>query len=695
MRKPIKQFVNPNTKQSSKVTPEMISSLLLPLGLFFLEILLQKTATNMHGSDYYLQITLIACGTGLVIETILEIIRSTKIRCTIRFIVLELFTLWFMISYFSDNSYRVFMDIASVFGGAGDVINEFGETLWTILTKGFPMIALYHIPSFFCMILFLLTKRNIKRKRTGILLKGLIGVFIIGLTLLMYFKDPYAYSKLTTDYNYDTSVRSLGMITSFVTDIKYKLFGNPFDKAFVDDDPIPDDSTPDEAPKHGSDTNIDSDEPEQDIIVYSRNEIEIDFDSLIESAPNNTLKDVYSYLSSRQGSYKNSYTGLFEGKNLILICAEAFSKEVIDPILTPTLYRMAYQGIYFEDYYQPDWGGSTSSGEFSMLTGIIPVEQVNSVYRAIGRDLRFCLGNQLRSMGYFSAGYHDGEYTYYDRHKTHTWFGYDIWMGRGNGMEKGCPFLWPESDLDMMKYTVPMYIDQEHFNIYYMTISGHANYSVSANAISDRNWDAVKDLDYSYAVRSYLAANLELEYAMEYLIGALEEAGKADDTVIVLTADHYPYGLEDSTAWATSGDCLADLYGYKADSNSTRDHNALIIWSGCLEDMDSIVVTEPTYSLDIVPTLSNLFGFEFDSRFLVGRDVFSDEMPLVIWVDHSWMTDKGYYDAVKNVFTPKDGVDVSEAYIEAAKNIVQNKFSYSKAIHEFDVYGYVFSAETG
>lgn len=658
---------------------DLLLASVIPLGLIFLELVLQFTATNMHGRSQYVAIILIAFGTGLFLESLIGIIRSSRMKAVLRSITVELFTVWFLISYFSDNSYRAFMNITSIARGVNGVVTEFGGTLLTIVTAGFPKILLYHIPFIVCVLLHVLAKETNSRKGALSLLIGLIGLFSLGLGLLLLNKDPDCKAKLTTDYNYDTSVRSLGMLSSIASDVRYLIWGNPYVNEF--NDYIPEEVIED-------DTNEESSEQEE--VIYLRNELPVDFDSLIETTDSETLKNVYSYLSDQQGSYQNEYTGIFEGKNLILICAEAFSKEVIDPVLTPTLYRLANNGIVFEDYYQPAWGGSTSSGEYSVLTGIIPVEQVNSVYSAIGKDLKFTLGNQLKALGYYSAGFHDGEYTYYDRHKTHMWFGYDTWMGRGNGMEKGCPFTWPESDLDMFKYTVPMFIEQDHFNIYYMTISGHANYSVSANAMSDKNWEAVKDLDYSYPVQSYIASNLELEYAMEYLIGALEEAGKADDTVIVLTADHYPYGLEDSTAWAVSGDCLADLYGYKADSNPARDHNALIIWCGSLEDSDPIVVSEPVYSLDIVPTLSNLFGLEYDSRFLVGRDVLSKEKPLVIWQDHSWMTDRGYYDAVANTFTPKDGIEVGEVYIETIKSRVQNKFALSRAMHSYDILGTVF-----
>ena len=57
--------------------------------------------------------------------------------------------------------------------------------------------------------------------------------------------------------------------------------------------------------------------------------------------------------------------------------------------------------------------------------------------------------------------------------------------------------------------------------------------------------DDLADLPYSEETRCYLACQMELELAMESLLRQLEEAGKLDDTVIVLSADHYPYGLTD------------------------------------------------------------------------------------------------------------------------------------------------------
>ena len=203
-----------------------------------------------------------------------------------------------------------------------------------------------------------------------------------------------------------------------------------------------------------------------------------------------------------------------------------------------------------------------------------------------------------------------------------------------------------------------------------------------------RNWDLVADMECSDILKGYFAANMELEFAMESLVAQLEEAGIADDTVIVIAADHYPYGLERSAAWQNNTDYLAELYGMEEYDQFTRDHNALIIWSGCIEDMD-ITVETPVYSLDILPTLSNLFGLDYDSRLLVGRDVFSDAEPLVLWPNFSWVTDKGFYDAKTATFTPREGAQVEEDYVERIHTTVRNKITYSRSVIDEDVFAWL------
>ena len=131
---------------------------------------------------------------------------------------------------------------------------------------------------------------------------------------------------------------------------------------------------------------------------------------------------------------------------------------------------------------------------------------------------------------------------------------------------------WPNSDLEMFNTTPSIYLDQQPFSVYYMTVSGHARYNNVGNAMGKKNFDAVSHLDCSRTVQCYLATQLELEYALEYLVAQLEAAGIADDTVIVLATDHYPYALAKSSTWDNAEDYLAELYGFKYANKAERDH---------------------------------------------------------------------------------------------------------------------------
>ena len=186
----------------------------------------------------------------------------------------------------------------------------------------------------------------------------------------------------------------------------------------------------------------------------------------------------------------------------------------------------------------------------------------------------FALGRQFREEGYKTFAFHDYLYNYYDRDKSHPNMGYDYYaLGQGLELESGDAF--PASDLEMMEKIVPMFVNEERFAVYCLTVSGHLTYTLDANAMSARHWDEVAGLPYSEEVRCYLACQLELELAMESLLSQLEEADKLKDTVIVLSADHYPYGLTDEQ--------YSELLGHPVDQVFEIFKNTLVLWSGDME----------------------------------------------------------------------------------------------------------------
>ena len=592
--------------------------------------------------------------------------------------VMALLTVLYIVEYFVNDAYMSYMQLGTLLGGAKGVATDFTDVVVTLVVRDFWRILVFLLPVI-GYALFAAPAQTSWRLRWFALVAAL-AAYALGFAVVKGVGTDAA--RLSSAYNFDSAIRCFGLNMGMAMDLTSG--GSSAEEAQGEFVVM-------ETPAPVVETQPEPDSTDAAPVTYEPNVMDFDFAQLAATEGNSRIAAIHKYVNTVSPTMQNEYTGMFKGKNLIIVTAEAFSKEVIDPVLTPTLYRLANKGICFTDFYQPMWGGSTSSGEFSVLTGLVSASGTNSIKEGRQQDLFLTIGKQLQKEDYFSAAYHNHLYTFYDRDKTHTYYGYDTFTGLHNGMEEGVMEQWPESDLEMMDYTVPLYIDKQPFSIYYMTVSGHCRYNYLGNKMSKKNYDVVKDLDYSETVKCYLSCQMELEYAMASLVRQLEEAGIADDTLIVLTADHYPYGLENSATWGNDKDYIAELYGYDPKNHVERDHNALIMWSGCLEDKN-IVIDTPTYSLDILPTLSNLFGVDYDSRLLVGRDVFSDAEPIVLWYDYTWKTDKGIYNSETRKFTPAEGVEVDDAYVERIKNIVYNKIYYSREVQNTDYFNYLAEA---
>lgn len=649
--------------------------LLFPLIFCYYEILFKiSTSGNIISLGTFFTL-IFTVALGAVLYLICSISKNEKLNHGFATAFLFIGAFIFLVEYFVYREFKIFYDINTVTGGAGHVVGDFMDEIKSLLFcfNGISKILLFLLPVIIYGFFGLRpAPQSNARKR----------IFVIILAAILFFSNTMLISvstlgaKYSQEYTFQDAVSNFGLTTALRLDIARSVLGMKPDNGFDVDDPEESEL-------------IETEEPVETKVITGDNKMDIDFDALVEGA-SERLVNIDKYVASLKPSNKNQYTGLFEGKNLIMISAEAFCAEVIDKDLTPTLYRLATKGINFTDYYQPASAGTTG-GEYENLLGLLPSDGGMSFKNSAGHNLYFSMGNQLNRLGYYGKSFHNNTYTYYDRHLTHPWLGYsDGFMGYGNGMEQYVTNQWPQSDLEMMQGTLPTYIDRQPFNVYYMSVSGHGNYTRTGNSMTVKNWDAVKDLDYSDPVKGYLAANIELDKALEYTVKALEEKGIADDTVICVAADHFPYSL-DNDAYLGNMPYLSELYGYDVLNYIQRDHNRLIIWCGCLEDEPPIVVSSPTFSLDIVPTLSNLFGTEFDSRLLPGRDVFSNAEAIIFNTGYDWKTDLGTYISAKGKFIPTDSnAVIPDGYVDRIRSIVANKIKYCGGVLDTDYYAHIF-----
>ena len=617
-------------------------------------------------------IALFALGFGCIAALLTGLLKGKAQKRAIIALCFLISAFW-LTEYFVRDSYKVFMTPKLMISGAGGVATDYMKQVIIAVTSGWWRIGMLLAPTVLYGIFCKSGKQNGKLR--SFLAAGAVAAYVLGFWLVNAATPDAA--KLTNRYEFDEAADCFGLHVAVALET---VRGNAqeAEPAFV--------AAP-EAPTMPTEAEILVEETEP-AVVYGDNVMEaLDFAALAESADNRNIASLHSYVNSLEPTKQNEMTGMFEGKNLILITAEAFAAEVIDPERTPTLYRMATKGIQVKEYYQPAWGASTTSGEFSNVVGLVPVTGGMCMEEAIQQNLFLTLGNQLQELNYWSGAYHNHLHDFYNRNKTHVHLGYDTFKGQYGGLE-GVDKVWTESDKQLIDATIQDYINNQPFSVYYMTVSGHCMYSKHENFQAKKNYHLVEDMDASEAVKCYHAAQLELEFAMEALIGYLEEAGIADDTLIVMATDHYPYGLERSATWQNTSDYLRELYGVEEYDRFIQDHSALIIWSGALEDKN-ITVEGPVYSLDILPTVSNLMGIDYDSRLLVGRDIFSDAPALALWPDFSWKTDKGSYDAKTGKFTPEEGQTVTEEYVDYISSLVSNKITFSRSVQSLDYYNHL------
>lgn len=429
----------------------------------------------------------------------------------------------------------------------------------------------------------------------------------------------------------------------------------------------------------------DTEETVEEVKMYTAQVLDVDLGRMSEITSNESVLQLNSYINSSLPTFTNDYTGMFEGYNLIFITAEGFDGYVIDKKRTPELYKMSHNGFVFRNFYTPLWYGSTLGGEYANLTGLMPK---NGGYLSMqkvgakGNSMPFTLGNELKNQGYNVFAYHNNGYTYYDRHISRPYFGYENFIGVGNGLsyetKPGGGMLWPQSDAFMEENTFHEYAGNEPFHVYYMTVSGHLEYDFGGNAMAARNRDKVQDLYYTDTTKAYIACQLEFELMMEELNKDLEEAGIADRTLIVICGDHVPYD---------NMEIPNELAGSYLDRNFECYRNTLIIYSASMEE--PIKVDKVCSSLDILPTVLNLMGLPYDSRMIVGRDIMSDSPGLVIMHDGSFISDGFRYNASTGEVTTRGRGEVSDAELENLKSTVSNRFRMADAICELDYYKYV------
>jgi lipoteichoic acid synthase len=605
---------------------------------------------------------------ALAISMIFFILTSVfppKVNRILAIVLTVLVVLYFEIQFVYNSIFGEFMSIWEVSIGADAVTNFWHQMLygiWKVILK--IIVLLLPIPA----VSVLVGRKVLSFPRISWQYPACAAVLFFAFhyaalgVMLLNNRGSYSAFRLYTNSGTATeiSVKNIGLLSTTRLECKYVLFREK--------------PTQEETVTYPAETaEVEIEEKKED----TYNMLDLDFDKLASSTSDSALKKLDAYFAGVKPTSKNKYTGALTGYNLITICAESFSPYLIDETRTPALYKLSHNGFIFNNYYGT-FGSNTTNGEYALCMGLYPdlsrEKSVASFYASRNNSLPFCLGNEFKSEGVQTWAYHNYSGEYYSRNVTHPNMGYTF-KSATDGLD--IPLSWPSSDLDLMKASVDDYITSgDQFCAYYMTFSGHYQYNWD-NPMSAKNKAVTDALPYSDTVKAYIACNMELEYAMEYLLQRLDEAGIADNTVIVLTNDHYPYGLTESE--------YNELAGKTIDTTFEKYHNKFICY------VPGMQVPVDTYcsTVDILPTLLNLFGFSYDSRLLVGRDVFSPEaLNAAVLSDQSFVTADYGFDASSGEIKTFSDAAPDDAAVEALQKQIALNFQVSTDILNNDYYAH-------
>ncbi len=398
---------------------------------------------------------------------------------------------------------------------------------------------------------------------------------------------------------------------------------------------------------------------------------------LINEEEDETLNYINQYLINNRSTDKNEYTGMFEGKNLIVIMMESVNDIFINPEYYPNFYKMLSNGWYFENNYSPRNSCATMNNEFSGLTSLYSIYNTctASKYKEnTYSESMFNLFNNNTKTKYTTFSAHNYTEAYYPRGTIHKNMGSGEYFGVEDlGIKYSNEYRNWSNDDDFMKSFLNILdrktSDGENFMTWLTTVSSHQPYST--NSIQgDKYYDLTKNTNYPSDVRRYMSKLKILDDGLGVLLEGLESRGILDDTVIVLYGDHYPYGISTKN--------LNKVLEYDTAKEMNAERVPLVIYNS---EMNSYTFSGYTTYLNLLPTLANLFNLNYDPRLYLGTDMFSDEYrSLAVFADGSWKNEKAFYDASKMKIKYYSSDEYTQGEIKEINDLIDEHVTLSSSI---------------
>lgn len=407
----------------------------------------------------------------------------------------------------------------------------------------------------------------------------------------------------------------------------------------------------------------------------------------------------------------NKYTNIFEGKNIIGIHAESMQSflmglEFNGREVTPTLNRLAREGMHFTNYYTQVSVGTSSDTEFTLATSLLPTSSGTVFVSYWDREF-VTIPKLLKEKGYYTFSMHGNNGTFWNRIVMHDRMGYDKFYHKSYyDIDEVIGFGL--SDKSFFRQVIPIIqeIKEKNTSFYgtLIMLSHHTPFSdvelygefpVNVTATitdpeTNEEIEVTRDYMEGTKMGNYIKSAHYADEALGQFIDSLIESGLAENTVVVIYGDHdarlprsdfnrlYNYDpyTDEILDEEDPNFKKVDYYQYELDRKVP-----FIIWTADKQFRKEIDTVMGTY--DVLPTLGNMFGFY--SPYQLGTDIFSTDDNIVVFPNSNWLTNKVYYNAQKAEYKLLKDEPISEDYIEVRNEHADSLLEVSNALILYDL----------
>lgn len=390
------------------------------------------------------------------------------------------------------------------------------------------------------------------------------------------------------------------------------------------------------------------------------------------------LKEEYSKENDKK---KNRYTGKQKGNNLIIVQLEGVDSWLINKNDTPTLYNMMRNSINFTNHYSYyNGGGSTFNSEFAVNTGFItPLSYTQNAYTFNKNSFPYSLAHLFKNEGYSVNAFHMNTKEFYSRGTNYKNWGYDNYYGLVDlGTYKDNSYYLDRELILNEDFNEKMFSDKP-FVDYIITYTNHMPFSSEkGNCKMLLDLDSKENENVSYDLNEEDCARRqakETDYMMELLLNELKTRNLYNNTTIVVLTDHYLYTLSDKTI----------LDKYKNTSNNLINYTPFFIWNS---GKDKKTVKTVTSQLNVLPTILNLFGIDYNPVNYIGSDALDNNyQKIVFFSDYSWYDGNVYVDGgivTNKRYISEGALEDKNYYVNylIKKNDLTLKYNYFKELEK-------------